>query len=614
MDSYIYDELPAGAFRYLVLLPGAVDDPLRCSLYTSHIDEVSYESVSYVWGTDERQCDIICDGKLLKITPNLHRVLQRVRLWDGPRNIWADSICINQEDLLEKGRQVTIMGQIYRNAERVLICMDTADEEHGPKVLALLDDIRNMIDTGLVQISDKLQGYDLGASEIEMAIWDEFPFSDPKAPVLHDPRWASINVLIEQEWFYRGWVVREAGLARQAVVLWGRSEFLWYDLMRALVWRHRRAVKSIIIPAEDRFRSHLEAYEAQHQDTISAFYQWGSWKACSLLDYLHFARALRLKDPRDRIYAFLDLAEGSMHELCIVPNYNDPPSKVYRDFALHYVSKAKDVEILHYVKHDDTSVQATSMSWAPDWSKEEEDLTGFISTDDNHPPLLSRTQQTTIPRLVGGTTLEVNGVIFDSVQCVYEVLRSNTTTCATLFELWESVCKSSSESPYQSSSMLEPFFDTLASLGFYGEHDSWHRERRAYIDTFERLHTQMQEKGSVSWDEEKVARLESSTFHGFISSATNGRRVIVTKRGYIGTAPAVTQEGDQCAIVFGCSSPCLLRKTGTTEEYFYLGSGQMSGKESTVYDFGIGFYDCFGVESSKDWLEWDVKEQVILLI
>ncbi|KAJ4987441.1 ankyrin and het domain protein [Stagonosporopsis vannaccii] len=592
MDTYEYSDLPADEFRYLVLSPGVTNDPLSCSLHTSRVDDVQYEAVSYVWGTDQRDCDIVCDGRVLKIIPNLYRVLQRVRLPDAPRNIWADSICINQEDLQEKGRQVTMMGQIYRNAERVLICMGTSGEEHGPDVFTLLEDVRNMIDDGVSYVNDKLREYTLSSSDYDSVIWDQFPYSNPSAPVLHDPRWNSINALIEQSWFQRGWVVREAGLARQAIVLWGQTEFLWHDLMRALVWRHRRAVKSIAIPAEDRFRSHLEAFEARHRDSIRVFYQWGSWKACSLLDYLHFARALRLTDPRDRIYAFLDLAEDSVRDLRVVPNYNDAPSKVYRDFAMSYVRTFEDVDILNYVKHDESSVHAGHMSWAPDWSKSEDNFTGFVSTDDNHPPLLSCTMQATKPRLVDGTTLEVDGVIHDSVRCVFDVLQSSTTTPLVLFELWESLRRSISDSPYLSSHLLEPFFDALTNLGYIGELNTWHRERRAYIDIFERHFASKHEQGLAAWGKHETSRLESSTLHGFIVSATSGKRVIVTERGYIGTAPAVTQKGDLCAIIFGCSSPCLLRKSESLNGYIYLGPGTVPGKSlSDLDDYGVGFYE-----------------------
>ncbi|KAG9202648.1 hypothetical protein G6514_004140 [Epicoccum nigrum] len=622
MTAYQYDELPPDAFRYLVLQPGLSGDPLCCSLHISRIDEIKYESVSYAWGTGQRDQDIVCDDKILKITPNLYSVLQRVRLPDAPRNLWADSICINQEDLEEKGRQVTIMGQIYRSAERVLICMGATGEEHGPNVLSLLQDISKMIDDGFDGISELIEGMERdGQWGEDWNPWDQFPHPDASAPVIHDPRWASINILVEQQWFQRGWVVREAGLAQQGLVIWGQTEFLWTDLMQALVWRHRRAVKTILIPAEDRFRSHLEAYEARNKARICVFYQNGSWKPCSLLDYLHFARALLLKDPRDRIYAFLDLSEDDTRQLHMVPNYNDSPEKVYRDFATNYVRTLKNLEILHYVKHDERSLQEGFMSWAPDWSKEEGNFIGFISTAANYPPLLSRDKQVPEPMVTEGGTLEVKGVIVDSICFASEVLQSSTTTPASLYRVWTSARQSQTKWPYRTAAtLLEPFLDVLAVLGYYGDADSWYENRTAYMDCFERLDSEMQTHGTVTWDQDQVSRLEATPFHGFISAATSGKRFIVTERGYVGLAPAVAREGDACAIIFGCCSPCILREGNTTDGHIYLGSAIIAGRDE--YDLrvwdpdlkGFGFISCLGVEESKDWLEWDVEEQVIRLV
>ncbi|KAF1933416.1 uncharacterized protein M421DRAFT_88636 [Didymella exigua CBS 183.55] len=581
-EPYQYEELPPDAFRYLALLPGVDSDPLRCSLHTSRIDGARYESVSYVWGTDDRNHRIVCDGRVLKITPNLHRVLQRVRLPDAPRTLWADSICINQEDLLEKSDQVTLMGRIYRNAERVLLCMGSSGEEHGPAVAALLEDVCGKIDSILQTIRGRVDELEsAGKWEPQWSPRDWFPYVDADEPVLSDARWVSVNVLVEQDWFSRGWVVREAGLASQA---------------------------------EDRFRSHLEAYEAQHQDIVCTFYQEGSWKPCSLLDYIHFARALQLKDPRDRIYAFLDLANDSTRQLSILPNYNDTPLNVYRDFATDYVLAMGAVDLLHYVKHDEASLKSISMTWAPDWSIREDNFISFVSTSDNYPPLRSREGHVSTPKLLGGTTLQVEGAVVGSVLFASRVLQGSATTSAVLFELWTSVRQSRPETHYYSSDLLEAFFDALSMANFYGDMDEWMHARRTYITAFERLSMELYDSGAISWDAEEVDMLESSNVHKFLSSTTAGKRFIVTERGCFGLAPHVAQIGDSCAIIFGCSSPCLLRSASSGGRYIYLGPGFILGKKMLELDgYGTGFYSCLGVEESKDWVEWDVQEQCILL-
>jgi hypothetical protein len=615
MEPYEYDELPLDAFRYLVLLPGVDREPLRCSLHTSRIHEIQYESVSYVWGTDQRSCEIICDGRVLKITPNLCRVLRRVRFSAAPRTLWADSICINQEDLDEKSRQVTLMGHIYRSAERVLICMSLSGEEQGPNLVALLEYACGVIDTALLQINervDEVKEKGGWSSEWSPYPWDWFPFAAADAPIMSDPRWASVNALLEQEWFSRGWVVREAGLARQGLVLWGNTEFAWHDLMRVLVWRHRRAARTISIPAEDRFRSHLEAYEAQHKDIICTFYQERAWKPCSLLDYIHFARALQLKDPRDRVFAFLDLAEDSTQQLTIVPKYTDAPWKVYRDFAKSYVSAIGDVDLLHYVKHTEESLSTTYMTWAPDWSIAEHNFLSFMSTSADYPPLRSQAGRISEPKLLNSTTLQVEGVVIDSVAFVSDVLQSDTTTAAVLFELWTSVRRLGAH--YPSSYLIEAFFDALSVAGFYGDLEEWLDVRRAYISMFERLSAGLETSGTIEWDPIEVSILEERNVHKLITSTTAGKRFMVTKRGCYGLAPAVSKEGDSCAIIFGCSCPCLLRETGIDDHSVYLGPSFVLGKRTLDLDGnGMGFYSCLGVEESKDWVEWHVKEQIIYL-
>jgi hypothetical protein len=194
--EYRYKELPQddprGHFiRYLTLHAGSGDEPLQCTLHTAPLAQTKFEAVSYVWGSDVRDQVIICDGRKLALTTNLFRVLQRVRRPDTSRSIWADLICIHQENLDEKGHQVAIMGAIYRHASRVLIHMGGEDKGHGPKVQSLLDTVCATIDNVLTMIRTD---------------WNTFPYPSQEDPILTDPRWESLQLLLEETWFTRGWV------------------------------------------------------------------------------------------------------------------------------------------------------------------------------------------------------------------------------------------------------------------------------------------------------------------------------------------------------------------------------------------------------------------------
>ncbi|KAF5361381.1 hypothetical protein D9758_006190 [Tetrapyrgos nigripes] len=57
----------------------------------------------------------------------LRDALRRVRHPDKMRAIWADQICINQDDLFERKIQVSYMDKVYNRAKRVLVWVGEED-------------------------------------------------------------------------------------------------------------------------------------------------------------------------------------------------------------------------------------------------------------------------------------------------------------------------------------------------------------------------------------------------------------------------------------------------------------------------------------------------------
>jgi hypothetical protein len=103
-------------------------------------------------------------------------------------------------------------------------------------------------------------------------------------------------------------------------------------------------------------------------------------------------------------------------------------------------------------------------------------------------------------------------------------------------------------------------------------------------------------------------------FCGRVHSQINGRKVISTNRGYYGLAPCNTQIGDMCGIIFGCKSPCILRKRSEGSGYTFIGPMYMPGRETPARTGGVPELHVFGSEESKDWTIWDgVEEEIIVL-
>jgi hypothetical protein len=174
-----------------------------------------FEAISYVWGSDERKNDIRCNGAMVKITDNLRDALMQQRRVDNPRTLWADSICINQDDMAERGHQVLLMGKIYSGANQVLVFIGPDNNGDGPAAKSLILELDSMVSKGI---------RDTGAQP------GRFPYPDQqlRSRILNDKRWASFSVLLEKPWFKRGWVVQEVGLSSNAVLSWGEEIMSWH--------------------------------------------------------------------------------------------------------------------------------------------------------------------------------------------------------------------------------------------------------------------------------------------------------------------------------------------------------------------------------------------------
>jgi len=117
----------------------ALDNIIECDIEHCLLSEAkdTYEAVSYVWGGQSQNHQILCDGGngYLRVKPSLHEILWRLAALPentGHQRYWIDSICINQDDAVERGKQVQKMTDIYYNAQRVHVFLGTVDLDKYP--------------------------------------------------------------------------------------------------------------------------------------------------------------------------------------------------------------------------------------------------------------------------------------------------------------------------------------------------------------------------------------------------------------------------------------------------------------------------------------------------
>jgi Heterokaryon incompatibility protein (HET) len=108
-------------------------DVLVGRLQTISLEEIKsnceeYFALSYCWQRGEyvkelntEDCYIWCGGRLIPLQPNLHSALWHLAKQEGgPTAIWADALCIDQSNVEEKTKQVSIMGDIYKSVGCVI--------------------------------------------------------------------------------------------------------------------------------------------------------------------------------------------------------------------------------------------------------------------------------------------------------------------------------------------------------------------------------------------------------------------------------------------------------------------------------------------------------------
>lgn len=131
------------SIRILELLPGLSDSPLRCRLIEYKAGEgVSYEALSYTWNSNILDHAILVEDAVspgvLPITKNLHDAFQALRKPDQACTLWADAVCIDQSDAKDKSNQVPRMGNIFHDADRVIVWLGSDSAGNSDTVNALL--------------------------------------------------------------------------------------------------------------------------------------------------------------------------------------------------------------------------------------------------------------------------------------------------------------------------------------------------------------------------------------------------------------------------------------------------------------------------------------------
>lgn len=164
--------------------------------------------------------------------------LKNVRNHDGVRVLWVDALCINQNDVGERSKQVVLMKEIYGRAVRVLICLDIEDLEDS-----LGESSHSDACSAVREIADLSEPHPSDPTP-----WKRPGYVEPPFPP-HSGRHISLLVcLFSCKWFLRIWVVQEVVLAKETIVIIGKEKLEWAPLGRTAirVTNHRSPYQTLL--------------------------------------------------------------------------------------------------------------------------------------------------------------------------------------------------------------------------------------------------------------------------------------------------------------------------------------------------------------------------------
>jgi hypothetical protein len=333
--------------RLLTLLPGIFSAEIHILLHVTSFTEhytPKYEALSYAWGSTENPVAIkvgTSEKDRLAITQDLAIALQHLRLENKTRILWIDAICVDQQNLQERGHQVRRMGDIYRRAERVVVWLGPAKDQSS-LALKLLRELSSKIAVNWPSLTMEATSKE-PFEQHWASIGIKLPFK------IH--QWHAIQSLLDRSWFERLWIWQEIRLAdpKSAIVMCGFDVVRWQDFRDAIFCLCYKPLTSRL-------------FEKARQ----------AWLLCDSTGKLSIYRLAqrtedsKCADDRDRIYALLSICDNRHGQSNIIPDYTKSASQVYQDITLHILNESQDIDVL---RSCEISRRRMDMpSWVPDWS------------------------------------------------------------------------------------------------------------------------------------------------------------------------------------------------------------------------------------------------------
>ncbi|KAL2158239.1 hypothetical protein VTH06DRAFT_4559 [Thermothelomyces fergusii] len=298
-----------------------------------------------IFRADPVECDMahfdIDSAPAYGALSNLERALKRLRAGFAPGEreeyVWADALCINQQDAAEKDCQIRLMERIYSSAATVYVDLgDVAGQEISAGGVTL-------------RFGDLIGG--MGTPD---ALTRELGGAHPL-------NFHTVVQALTQPWFTRTWIIQEAALARAAKYMFGGTVFtqeqldgfLSRDALRADPERIRVLTSHPVAGRNFLNYSKLQQIK-KHRGEMEP------------LQLLRLTRDFAATHPEDKIFGLFALMSDADRDA--IGPYTRSAEQVFRRFAALQVRRGRVAPMLDSAGLQRRRLQARIPSWVPDWT------------------------------------------------------------------------------------------------------------------------------------------------------------------------------------------------------------------------------------------------------
>jgi hypothetical protein len=333
----------------------------------------NYIALSYVWGSPTPTRTVVINDVEVEVGENLYAALARLRDSEWVRRgikVWADALCINQNDLDERAQQVQIMSHLYASAWQVFIWLGPETEDTKKAFSALVWLAREVgTEDKFCQLVENHQvGYNV---QVTLTTAKKVPGFVWQMPVYN-----ALRSFFANTYWHRLWILQELAMSRaDAPVVSGPYSMTLRDLQLAsrLFEDHEDRLGLSVSSSSELFasgQSHIvskdrqlrnpagrpeqqwrrlmnimDVREHQHQPTHKHFV---APNKAIILSAISLARNSGATENRDKVFGLLGMTPLSQLT-SIVPDYRKDVREIFSNFTEDLISRG-DLSYLRLVQ------------------------------------------------------------------------------------------------------------------------------------------------------------------------------------------------------------------------------------------------------------------------